>query len=160
MRLSSLSVLAALLPALVHPYSPTDEIQDSDVAQSGYQPNHNIDPTKLSTYTKNWTLTFNNAEVFYAKPLVYTPNGAANELVIVVSNQNIIRVLDGVKGTVLNTRTLAPPFQAVDSNCGDIPNTIGITGTPIIDPATDLMYFYSKAYKGGVVGPAGTINGL
>jgi hypothetical protein len=70
--------------------------------------------------------------VFYAKPLVYTPPGSAHELVITVSNQNIIRVIDGVTGALVKSRTLAPPFQAADSNCGDIPNTIGITGTPII----------------------------
>jgi len=87
--------------------------------------------------------------MFYAKPLVWTPPGASTEQVIVVSNQNIIRVLDGSTGTLIRSRTLLPPFQAVDSNCGDIPTTIGITGTPFIDTATDIMYFYSKSYKGG-----------
>jgi len=27
---------------------------------------------------------------------------------------------------------------------------VGIIGTPIIDPNTDIMYFYSKSYKGGL----------
>ncbi|KAH8885614.1 hypothetical protein GQ53DRAFT_845294 [Thozetella sp. PMI_491] len=67
--------------------------------------------------------------------------------------------LDGATGTVQQfTRILDPPFQSADSQCGDIPNTIGITGTPIIDPATDIMYFYSKGYKNGAAG-GGTING-
>lgn len=53
-------------------------------------------------------------------------------------------------------------------------NFIGIAGTPIIDPATDIMYFFSKGYKGGefpcsrldsllinigAVGPLGTLGG-
>jgi hypothetical protein len=87
--------------------------------------------------------------VFYAKPLVYTPTGYASELVITVSNQNIVRIIDGLTGTLINSRTLDAPFASVDTNCGDIPNTVGITGTPIIDPTTDTLYFFSKGYKNG-----------
>ena len=152
-------LLAALLPAAVHSFSTTDMLQDADVSQSGYLPNHNIDPSKLSSYTLTFTKTFNNAEVFYAKPLVFTPSGSTSELVILVSNQNVVRVLDGATGTTLYTRSLDPPFLSTDSQCGDIPNTIGITGTPIIDPNTEIMYFYSKGYKNGA-SSGGTINGL
>jgi hypothetical protein len=63
--------------------------------------------------------------------LWFTP-GSAHEPLITVSDQNIIRVLGGVTGALVTSRTLAPPFQAVDSSRGDIPNTIEITGTPII----------------------------
>jgi hypothetical protein len=120
-----------------------------------------MDPNIVSgsTFGIAWTNTYNTNEVFYAKPLVYTPTGYASEVVIVVSNQNIVRMLDGRNGTLLNSRTLDPPFQSVDSSCADIPNTVGITGTPIIDTATDILYFFSKGYIGGAVGPAGTING-
>ena len=100
-----------------------------------------------STFTSSWKNTFNPLEVFYAKPLVYTPTGAPNEYVIVVSNQNIVRVLDGLTGALITSRTLDAPYASSDTNCGDIPNTVGITGTPIIDTATDIMYFFSKGYK-------------
>jgi hypothetical protein len=159
----------AILPALVHSLASTDSIQDvvccagrrplvdgslthrQDPAQSGYLPNHNMDPTVISggTWGISWKNTYNTNEEFYAKPLVYTPSGFTNELVIIVSNQNIVRIVDGLTGALINSRTLDPPFQSVDSNCGDIPNTVGITGTPIIDPATDIMYLFSKGYKGG-----------
>jgi hypothetical protein len=58
------------------------------------------------------------------------------------------RILDGFSASLIKTRVLDPPFQSVDSNCADIPNTVGSTGTPIIDPSTDTMYFCSKGYKG------------
>jgi hypothetical protein len=118
-----------------------------------------MDPSKLSTYAIKWSSLLNVNEMLYAKPLVYTPSGTTSELVITVSSQNIIRVHDGVTGVIKFTRTLDPPFKAVDSQCGDIPNTIGITGTPWIDPNTEIMYFYSKGYKGGIAG-SGTLNGL
>ena len=93
--------------------------------QSGYLPNHNVDPTKLSTWVTQWSLTFNTNEQAHAKPLVYTPPGMDHEVVIVVSNLNIIRVIDGLSGKLLYTRTLDPPFTSGDASCGDIPNFIG-----------------------------------
>lgn len=44
----------------------------------------------------------------------------------------------------------------------DIPNTIGITGTPTIDPTTDVVYFFSKTYIPNyrVAGNTGTSNGV
>ncbi|KAF8855141.1 hypothetical protein BDZ45DRAFT_676433 [Acephala macrosclerotiorum] len=150
----------AVLPALVHSFASTDSWQDADPPQSGYLPNHNIDPTAVaSNLTIAWSKTYNTNEVFYAKPLVYTPPGAPNEYVITVSNQNIVRVIDGFTGNIVNTRTLDAPFASTDTQCGDIPNTVGITGTPIIDTATDIMYFFSKGYKNGQAGPQGTILG-
>ncbi|KAK3941806.1 hypothetical protein QBC46DRAFT_429062, partial [Diplogelasinospora grovesii] len=161
MRFSTLTSLAAglLLPSLASAASITDEYQDADVAQSGYLPYHNIDPSKLSSYVMSWTMTFNANEQFLAKPITYTPNGYSHELVIVVSEQNIVRVLDGPTGTLLYSRTLDPPFSAADSNCGDVSPLVGITGTPIIDPATDVMYFFSKGYKNAAATGSGTING-
>ncbi len=122
-------------------------------------PYHNIDPSKLGSFTKSWTQQFNTSEVFLAKPLTYTPPGYSNELVIVVSNQNVVRVLDGLLGTVLFTRVLDPPFSSADSQCGDISPTIGITGTPVIDPATDIMYFFAKGYTNGAPTGSGILNG-
>jgi hypothetical protein len=113
----------------------------------------------LGSYGHSWTYTCNNNEFFNAKPLTYTPNGYSHELVIIASQQNIVRVLDGLSGAVLYQRTLDPPFQASDSSCGDISPTIGITGTPIIDPTTDIMYFFSKGYQNAATGPINTLAG-
>lgn len=66
-----------------------------------------------------------------------------------VSNLNIVRVLDGLTGATITSRTLDAPFAASDTSCGDIQNFVGITGTPIIDTATDIMYFFAKGYKNG-----------
>lgn len=118
----------------------------------------------MPSFVLQWTAIFNQGtnELHHAKPLVWTPPGGGNELVIVVSNQNIVRVIDGITGTQKAIRTLDPPFQAGDAACGDIPGTIGITSTPVIDKNTNVMYFFSKGYKGGKVGAgdtSDTING-
>ena len=88
-------------------------------------------------------------ERFYAKPLIYTPPGKS-QLVFLASNMNNIRTVDAVTGSLTSERTIQPPFLTSDLGaCGDIPNSIGITGTPIIDPDTDTVYFFSKGYEGG-----------
>jgi hypothetical protein len=73
------------------------------------------------------------------------------------SEQNRIYVLDAVNGTLVAFRDLGQegesPFQVSDlGSCNDISGTIGITGTPIIDPETDTAYFWAKTYKTGETG--------
>lgn len=155
---SVLVALAALLPSS-HSLSSTDFPRDGDLEQSGYNPNHPFDPAALSSLRLNWSATFNTAELFYAKPLVFTPRGASYERIYTASSQNWIRVLDGMTGAVLASRQLDAPFASTDSQCGDIPNTIGVVGTPVIDPDTEIMYFWSKSYRDGKAGPQGWAKG-
>jgi iron transport multicopper oxidase len=104
-----------------------------------------------------WKNTYGNKERWYAKPLVYTPPGKS-QVVFIASAMNVIRTLDAVNGTLLNQRTVQPPFLQSDIGCTDIADYIGIIGTPIIDPATNTAYFFSKGYKGGAAS-GGVANG-
>ena len=70
-------------------------------------------------------------------------------MVFLASAQNIIRIVDAATGTLINSRTVQAPFLQSDIGCTDIPYYIGIIGTPIIDPSTDTVYFFSKGYKDG-----------
>jgi hypothetical protein len=106
-----------------------------------------------------WQGQLAQGELANAKPLVWTPPGGGNELVIVVTNLNVVRVWDGITGALVAQRTLDPPFSATDASCGDIVGNIGITATPVIDKNTNIMYFTSKGYKGGQAGPINTISG-
>jgi iron transport multicopper oxidase len=140
----------ALVPYLSNALAPTDEIMDADSAQSGYMDNHNMHPATVGSpiFGILWKNTYNNKEKWYAKPLVYTPLAGGSQLVFTASAMNMIRTLDAVNGTLLNSRTLQPPFLQSELGCGDIPDYIGVIGTPIIDPATDTVYFFSKGYLG------------
>jgi iron transport multicopper oxidase len=154
MRLSTTIVASlGLFSKLAYSLGATDSIQDVDPAQSGYLPNHNMDPAIVDSpiFGILWTNTYNAQELWYAKPLVYTPNGG-KQMVFIASAMNIIRTLDAVTGVLINQRTLNPPFLQSDIGCYDIPNYIGIIGTPIIDPNTDTVYFFSKGYKGAAAG--------
>ncbi|KAK3681643.1 hypothetical protein B0T22DRAFT_387291, partial [Podospora appendiculata] len=122
-----------------------------DLPQSGYLPNHKLNPTTVgsSGFQTLWTFTSPDPrELWLAKPLVYTPEGGA-ELLITSSEKNNIRVFDSKTGTILNQRALQTPFATADAKCEDIPGSIGVTGTPIIDPRAGIMYLFSKGYRDG-----------
>jgi iron transport multicopper oxidase len=92
-----------------------------------------------SNFQSIWTFQSpNSRELFLAKPLVYTPSGQP-EMLITASEMNIVRVINAKTGAIISQRTLTTPFLSADASCPDIPNYIGVTGTPIIDPDTDIM---------------------
>lgn len=155
-----LILLLACIPWLVHSLASTDTIQDADPPQSGYLPNHNMHPSVVgsSIFGILWTNTYGAKEKWYAKPLVYTPAGG-KQLVFLASSMNWIRTVDAVTGAAINQRQVQPPFLQSDIGCTDIPDYIGIIGTPILDPATDTVYFFAKGYKGGAAS-GGVANGI
>ncbi|MCJ1290151.1 hypothetical protein MMC34_001687 [Xylographa carneopallida] len=159
--------VAVVAIALVSPAfasAPTDSYTDADLAQSGYLPNHNMDPAVVDSaqFGLLWKVAFNALEQFYAKPLVYTPLAGTAQLVFLASSQNWIRTLNAKTGAILNARQVHLPFLQSEIGCTDIPNTIGIIGTPVIDPASDIAYFFSKTYIPNfrTAGNTGVYNGV
>jgi hypothetical protein len=133
-----------------------------------------------SSFGLLWKVAFNKDEQFYAKPLTYTPLAGGPQLLFLASSMNYIRTLNAETGALINARQTHTPFLQSDIGCTgeeqlwsstlslklttplDIPNYIGIIGTPVIDPATDIVYFYSKTYIPNfrVNGNTGTSNGV
>lgn len=70
--------------------------------------------------------------------------------------------MDAKTGAPLNARQVHTPFLQAEIGCTDIPNNIGIIGTPVIDPATDIAYFFAKTYIPNfrIVGNTGVFNGV
>ncbi|KAE9379342.1 WSC-domain-containing protein [Stipitochalara longipes BDJ] len=135
---------------------PTDSIMHGDLASSNYLPNHNINPNTISSFGQLWKFAVpassnGLAEQFQATPLVYTPSSTGVQVVLAFSMQNKIYSLDAVNGTLYASRDLSTdgevPFLASDlPGCYDITPLIGITGTPVIDPSSDTVYFWAKSY--------------
>lgn len=125
MRFQFLALLGCI-PTFVRSLATTDEVSDADLPQSGYLPNHNMQPSIVgsSSFGILWTKSFNPKELWYAKPLVYTPPGQ-KQLVFTASNQNWIRTFDAVTGAAIAARQVQPPFLQSDIGCTDMPDTIG-----------------------------------
>lgn len=99
-----------------------------DNARTGYLPVSNF-----TSATKGWTSPPLDGNI-YAEPLVFRGH------VFVATENNSVYALDGKTGSPLWQRNLGPPVQANTLPCGDIDPITGITGTPVIDPSTGIIY--------------------
>ncbi len=122
---------------------------NSDLLRTGWYP----DESALSPQTVeggSFGQLFNssvNGEVL-AQPLV------SNNTLLVATESNYVYGLAPRTGAPLWSNYLgAPLVQATDghiSSCTDIVPTIGVTSTPVVDPATNIMYLVSQTVVNGV----------
>ncbi|MGA8745517.1 MAG: PQQ-binding-like beta-propeller repeat protein [Solirubrobacterales bacterium] len=83
----------------------------------------------------------------YAQPLV-----SGNTLLAATEN-NWIYGLDPHSGEVKWEREVETPWSDEGFCTAPAPN-VGVTGTPVIDPETNVAYFVAKSYASGNSGPA------
>ncbi|KAJ1025961.1 hypothetical protein NDA16_002586 [Ustilago loliicola] len=123
--------------------------ENCNTVRSGYLDGYNFDPAIVAgaSWGTLWSVTpgAGNNELFLAQPITYTPPGGTQS-VIVMSEQNNIYVLDSATGATRASLRLGAPFTDQDAQCYDVNPLIGITGTPVLDPATNTIYFWSKSY--------------
>lgn len=75
----------------------------------------------------------------HAQPLYWTSPRSHQALLIVATEENIVYALDAGSGRTVWKRELGPPVARASLACGDI-FPLGITGTPVIDPASETLY--------------------
>ncbi len=83
----------------------------------------------------------------YAQPLV-----SSGTLVVATEKNNVYGLAAGT-GVQKWTRNLGVPWTN-NIGCPDLLPTIGVTSTPVIDPATHTVYLVNKTYASGTSGPA------
>ncbi|KAK8010828.1 wsc domain-containing protein [Apiospora arundinis] len=160
-------VLSSCLLQGVNGYAATDTITwGGDNSRTGYQDNHNMDPDIVGSaqfgqlFKTKLPGNYNNLgpESTFAQPLVFTLAKDNKQYVYILTNQNNLYQLEAKTGVIVNQRSLHLPFLTSDlDGCVDINPTVGVTGTGVIDPATETMYFTSKTYKAGY--SQGRLNG-
>jgi outer membrane protein assembly factor BamB len=98
-----------------------------DNSRTGFDPSMGV----LQSVRPGWSSTVDG--VVYAEPLVYGGR------LFVATESNSIIALNESNGRILWMRNLGEPVPRSDLPCGDIDPT-GITGTPVIDPASNLIF--------------------
>src|SRR3954468_9807514 len=133
---------------------------------------HN-DPARTGANTHEQVLTTANVNVdqfgrlfqitldgqVYAQPLVLAGvqiAGGTHNVVYVATEHDSVYAIDGDNGTIYRQVSLIPaggPTINASSDlvqqCLDINPEIGITGTPVIDPASQTLYVVTKAKVAG-----------
>jgi outer membrane protein assembly factor BamB len=75
----------------------------------------------------------------YAQPLYVPGTAGGRDLLLAASERNAVGAFDPETGKALWTRTLAPPAPLSALPCGNI-DPLGVTGTPVVDPATRTVF--------------------
>lgn len=142
--------LAATLPVPIAPAVPPAQspapsdwtTYHHDSRRTGYLPGL-PDPRRLSIA---WSTPLDGA--VYAEPLV------VNERVLVATENDSIYSLDAETGRIVWHTRLGTPVPLAELPCGNI-DPLGITGTPVYDPAAGLLFAVAE-----VTGPAHVLVGL
>ena len=94
-----------------------------------------VDPsgTDLSPASAAWTSATLDGQIF-GEPLVY-----AGRVVVATENDTIYELAANTGATIWSTH-IGTAVPSGDLPCGDISPTVGITGTPMIDPSTDKIF--------------------
>jgi outer membrane protein assembly factor BamB len=118
------AVALALVPASASADWPVYHL---DSAHTG---NDTAEPA-ATTVTNRWNQALTGQ--IYAEPLV------VGSKVLVATEQNNVYALDASTGNALWSTALGAPVSQSSLPCGNI-NPVGITGTPVVDTASGLMY--------------------
>lgn len=96
----------------------------------------------LAPSTQAWRASLDAA--VYGQPLV------ANGRIYAATENNTVSALDAHDGTVLWSTHVGRPLTGVAgaTGCGNI-DPLGITSTPVIDPATGILYVVAEMATGG-----------
>lgn len=78
----------------------------------------------------------------YAQPLV------ANGTLIAATENDKVYGLDPATGTIQWTDNFGPAWPAATINCGDLAPNVGVTSTPVYDPASGYVYLTAKVNDG------------
>jgi polyvinyl alcohol dehydrogenase (cytochrome) len=105
----------------------------------------------VDTRTRAWTSPRLDGQI-YGQPLLFGGR------VYVATENDTVYALSAATGAVAWSAHLASPVPSGDLPCGDITPTVGITGTPVIDPARDEIFAVADELIRGA--PAHVLAGL
>jgi outer membrane protein assembly factor BamB len=105
----------------------------------------------VDTGRRAWTSPSLDGQI-YGEPLVFAGQ------VYVATENDTVYALSARTGAVVWSKHLGTPVPSTSLPCGDITPTVGITGTPVIDPARDEIFVVADEMVNGA--PAHTLVGL
>jgi hypothetical protein len=96
----------------------------------------------VSTARRAWTSRALNGEI-YGEPLVFGKD------VYIATENDTVYALSATNGSVVWSRHLANAVPSSDLSCGNITPSVGITGTPVIDPLRHELFVVADELVNG-----------
>lgn len=96
----------------------------------------------VNTTRAKWTSRTLDGQL-YGEPLVWSGH------VYVATENDTVYALSGATGAVLWARHVGIPVAASALPCGNIAPTVGVTGTPVIDPARRELFVVAEELISG-----------
>jgi hypothetical protein len=81
----------------------------------------------------------------YAQPLYWRSGMPEAGILIVATEDDSVLAIDGATGKIVWQKSLGTPVSRDDLPCGNI-DPLGITGTPVIDPKTQIIYLSAAVH--------------
>jgi outer membrane protein assembly factor BamB len=107
--------------------------------------------TSANTSSPAWTSPQLDGEL-YGQPVVLGNN------IYVATENDTVYALSSSSGRIVWSKHFARPVPASALPCGDIAPTVGVTGTPVIDPARNEIFVVADEFENG--GPHHRMVGL
>jgi outer membrane protein assembly factor BamB len=96
----------------------------------------------VATNKRAWTSPVLSGEI-YTEPLVFSSD------VFVATESDTVYALSGARGSVVWSRHLATAVPSSALPCGNISPSVGITGTPVIDPSRREIFVVADEFISG-----------
>jgi len=149
-RVASLLGCAAMITAVVAPpalasrhkggppRTPFWTVYHGDPAGSGVA----AGVASVDTATRAWTSPTLNGQL-YGEPLVF------GDRVYVATENDVVYALSAATGAIVWSARVGKPVPAALLPCSDIIPNVGVTGTPVIDPARHEIYLVADELRNG-----------
>ncbi len=135
-------VLAAAGSAMASEMPGSEPTNSGGDLRSGWYPNEpSITPELVSggTFGRLWSTPV--VGQVYAQPLL------DDGTLFVATEEDNLYGLNPTTGAVQWSKHLGEAWNPSDIECGDLTPKIGVTSTPVIDPATNIAYLTYKDYR-------------
>jgi hypothetical protein len=121
---------------------------DADQSRTSWFPNAGLAPSEVNSADFGELFSTQLTGSIYAQPLVdNSPADGPDGILLAVTEGNYAYGLNAVTGAIEWSRSFGTPWDP--GNCGDLVPTIGITGTPVIDPSNNTAYFTTDIIESG-----------
>jgi Abnormal spindle-like microcephaly-assoc'd, ASPM-SPD-2-Hydin/HYDIN/CFA65/VesB-like, Ig-like domain/PQQ-like domain len=139
------ALITGMVPGIPAPAARADDVTASqnDLRDGWDQGETGLTPAVLASGTFGQLFSTEVDGQVYAQPVV------VGNTVIVATENDWIYGLNAASGTIEWSRQLGAPWPSSAEGCSDLAPNVGVTGTPVYNPATGTVYMVSQEVPTG-----------